>query len=429
MEWRMNASVEPARAGRAAVDAVFVVLSLSIAACASAPRPAPAAEAAGDPVAQLEEELRTRPGDGAVMYALAMYNDRAGDTGRALDWLEQLAATSWDAGIDPTDFATCSLREHERFDAARAELERRWIRVPGAREQARVAERDLLPEGMEIDPTSGAILLSSGRKRKVVRVEPDGTTRDVVGPARDGLLATLGLRVDRARGVLWVASVAAPFMESASDTPAGVSRLHAFELATGSLRARFELEAPSLLNDVAVLPDGRAVVTDSAADALWITGDGRLEPFLPAGALSGPNGIAASADGAILYVATWRGIVVVDVAARRAEPLRLPPGTTNLSGIDGLYLADGALVGIQNAVGRPRVVRVPLGADRRSGVRVDVLESGSDVVDNPTTGSVVGGALVFLARRNRESAFAGGATRPAELDDIVLASVRLGNAP
>jgi hypothetical protein len=121
--------------------------------------------------------------------------------------------------------------------------------------------------------------------------------------------------------------------------------------------------------------------------------------------------------------------VVVDVATRRAELLRLPPGTTNLSGIDGLYLADRALVGIQNAVGRPRVVRVPLGVDGRAGTRVDILEAGSAIVDNPTTGAIVDGALVFLARRNRESAFTGGATPPLALDDIVLASVLLRDAP
>jgi hypothetical protein len=127
-------------------------------------------------------------------------------------------------------------------------------------------------------------------------------------------------------------------------------------------------------------------------------------------------------------VATWRGIVVVDVATRRTEPLRLPPGTTNLSGIDGLYLPDGALVGIQNAVGRPRVVRVPLDADGREGARVDVLDSGSALVDNPTTGVVVEGALVFMARRNRESAFAAGAARPPALEDILIVSVLLGDA-
>jgi hypothetical protein len=45
------------------------------------------------------------------------------------------------------------------------------------------------------------------------------------------------------------------------------------------------------------------------------------------------------------------------------------------------------------------------------------------VVDNPTTGVIVGDELVFLARRNRESAFTDGAT--PVLEDIVIARVPL----
>ena len=376
-------------------------------------------------VTQLEAELRATPGDGAVLYALAMRHDRLGRVAPALGWLEQLARTDWDAGLDPADFVNSRSRAAARYDAARAAIERRWRRAPRAREFVRIGERDLLPEGMERDPGSGELLLSSGRKRKVVRVAPTGATRDVIGPAQDGLLATLGLRVDGARGLLWVASAAAPFMERADDTPAGTSRLHAFDLASGQLRARYELAGPSLLNDVAVLSDGRAVVTDSASDGLWITGGDRLEPLLPAGTLSGPNGLVLAATGDLLYVATWRGIVVVDWRARRADPLRLPTGATNLAGIDGLYLHDGALIGIQNAVGHPRIVRLPLAEDGRAATRIDVIESGSPIVDNPTTGVIVEAAFVFMARRNREHAFANGPPARDALEDIVIAAVDL----
>lgn len=42
-----------------------------------------------------------------------------------------------------------------------------------------------------------------------------------------------------------------------------------------------------------------------------------------------------------------------------------------------------------------------------------------------TTSVVAGGKLVFLARRNREHAFANGAPAPGELEDIVVAAVPL----
>lgn len=404
-----------------------IVLSVVVA-CGQAPGAALPAKppAVGDEtLAQLETELQAEPANAAVIYALAMRNDRLGRVAEALRWLEQLAGTTWDLGVDPADFVNSRAQATSRYDAARIAIEARWGRAPTARELVRIADRDLLPEGMDRDPTRGELLLSSGRKRKVIAVAPDGSMRNVVSARQDGLLATLGLRVDAARGLLWVANAAALFMEHAEDTPAGVSRLHAFELASGRLHARYELTGPSLLNDVAVLPDGRAVVTDTVADALWVTGDDKLEPLLPAGTLSSPNGLTLSASGDLLYVATWRGIVIVDWRARRAEPLHLPAASTSLAGIDGLYLHGNALVGIQNAVGHPRVVRIRMAADGHAVTDIEVIESGSPIVDNPTTGVIFGNELLFLARRNREHGFTGGAATPVLLEDIVVASVPL----
>jgi sugar lactone lactonase YvrE len=396
-------------------------LLMVVAACAHPPA-APMSVVPDPLVVQLESERRAEPDRGAIVYALAMRNDRLGNAAEAVRWLDVLAGMTWDAGLDVADFATSRAALPGRFAAARVAVERGWRQAPRARELLRVGERDLLPEGMERLP-GGELLLSSGRKRKVVAIAADGIARDLLAPAQDGLLATLGMRIDGARGLLWVASAAAPFMERADEVPAGTSRLHAFALPTGRLHARYELAGPSLLNDVAVLPDGRAVVTDSAADALWVTADGRLEPLLPAGTLSGPNGVATSASGELLYVASWRGIVVVDWRARRAAPLGLPPGATDLAGIDGLYVHGGGLVGIQNAVGRPRVVKVALAADGRSATAITIVESGAAVVDNPTTGVIVGDDLIFLARRNREHAFMGEGT--PVLEDIVIATVRI----
>jgi sugar lactone lactonase YvrE len=391
-------------------------------ACATPPPAAP--KAAAGPIAELEAELRERPDDGAVLYALAMLNDRAGKAEEALAWLGRLAATSWDAGVDPADFLASRASAPERFAALRSSLDGKARTVKSAEAWVRIAQRDLLPEGIALDPITGDYLVSSERKRKIVRVSRDGAVRDFVPDAKDGLLGTLGIGVDARRGVVWVASVTLPAMEDTKDAPPDTSRLHAFDLATGALRARYELHGTTLLNDVAVLPDGRAVVTDSSASELYVTGAKELERLVPAGSVVEPNGIALSPDGARLYVATWRGIQVVDWKARATTPLALPAGTTSLAGIDGLYVHGGALLGIQNAVGRPRVVRIPLAPDGRSGARVDVLESGSPIVDNPTTGVIEGDAFVFLAQRNREASFRpNGPAGP--LGDVVLARVKL----
>lgn len=109
------------------MNARMTVALFLMTACGLAPRAT--TPAASGPVAALEEELRARPGDGAVMYALAMYSDRGGDAAQALVWLERLAATTWDAGLDVADFETSGGRDD--FAEVRARVERKWVRVEG----------------------------------------------------------------------------------------------------------------------------------------------------------------------------------------------------------------------------------------------------------------------------------------------------------
>src|SRR5687768_16019793 len=128
---------------------VVVVVVASILAGACGGRPAPKPTATDEVIVQLEAELREAPDNGAVIYALAMLHDRLRHVDEAVRWLDRLATTPWDGGIDPADFGTLRAEAADRYDAARLAIERRWTAVPTARELVRVAERDLLPEGME----------------------------------------------------------------------------------------------------------------------------------------------------------------------------------------------------------------------------------------------------------------------------------------
>lgn len=132
--------------------------------------------------------------------------------------------------------------------------------------------------------------------------------------------------------------------------------------------------------------------------------------------LSWPNGIAVSDDQRHLYVADFRGVTRFDVTDKTKETV----GKGMLSGIDGLSFHRGTLIGIQNAVGKPRVVRIHL-ADGR----VEVLETKNAAFEIPTTGAVAGSDYWFIANPGLRS-FDGSTIWPMEkLEEPVMLRIPL----
>ncbi len=68
-----------------------------------------------------------------------------------------------------------------------------------------------------------------------------------------------------------------------------------------------------------------------------------------------------------------------------------------MNGIDGLVYSDGGLVAIQNGIQPHRVIRLDLTPDGLGIARGRILEMNHPDFDEPTLGTVVGGALYFIA--------------------------------
>lgn len=362
-----------------------------LAACA-APRPA-----ADDPVAQVEARARAHPADGSLRYVLALLEERAGRPERALARLQELLPLSWDYALDDTDFPKTGALPGYREVAA--ELARREPRVVRGEVARVLAEREIRPEGIAWDPDARAFYLGHAPGRGVMMVPLEGPVRPLALPGPGDMLAPLGMKVDPAARVLWVASVAFPLMGGYTDADAGRSRLVALELPGGAARLSLPLgskDAPSQLNDLAPLPGGRVVVTDSQSGALYaadLDADA-LRVLSPAGTFESPNGIAAADDGATLYVADLFGLSAVDPATGAARRLDAAPGSCT-GGVDGLSFASGRLVGIQNLFGAPRIWSValtPAGLGPPT-----ILASGDPRLQGPTTGAVAEGALWLIA--------------------------------
>lgn len=366
----------------------LLLLPLIFAACASAP-----------------------PADAPRIYILAQSHDEAGNAVQVARSLERLDELAWENGVNRADIRKTA--DHPAVRAAMAKLDARQARVNNARVAFTIhGQRDLVPEGIAYDPVDDVFYLSSIYRRKVVRVDRNGVARDFTAEAQDGMLSGLGMKVDAARRLLWVISTGTPEMRDTTEADQKRSILAAYDLRDGHLVRKIEA-TPAQLNDLTLLSDGSLFATDMGrskvmrlapnGDAFEEWADGFLYP----------NGIAVSADERELYVADFRGITRFTLSDKTREQIE---SRALLNGIDGLNFVDGKLIGIQNAIGAPRVLRI----DPSSG-DVEILESQNALFEIPLTGAVVGDEYWFIANPGLRSFDASHNLWPEEkLQDLVM---------
>ncbi|HET7437488.1 MAG TPA: SMP-30/gluconolactonase/LRE family protein [Thermoanaerobaculia bacterium] len=251
--------------------------------------------------------------------------------------------------------------------------------------------RDLIPEGIAYDAESDSFFISSIYRRKVVKAGASGV-HDFIAEGQEGMLSSLGMKIDAKRRLLWVASCAAPEMRGYTRDDEGKAALFAYNLGDGALVRKLvtgDASHHALLNDLAILDDGTLLVTDSERGAVYrvLPQVDRLEPYLDG--FHYPNGIALSDDQHTLFVADSEAITRIDLTDA-AEPRK--SGTLPVPGVDGLSFYRGDLIAIQNHTANPRVVRIRTGDGS-----VQTLESGNVLFDIPTTGVVAKDAYYFVA--------------------------------
>ena len=228
------------------------------------------------------------------------------------------------------------------------------------------------PEGVTVDPTTGAVYTNSANTGVVFRVDPDTgasvRVADPLGlgdspPAKPASVA-LGLKAD-GQGRLWVAG-------------ARTGSMHVVDIATGERLARFITpEGPWLINDVAVTPDA-AYFTDTLRPVLWrvardSVADAALEPWLSFegtaleyGEEPNLNGIVATPDGRYLIVVLMKTgrLFRIDTHTREVAPI--DTGDSALDGGDGLALIGQRLFLVRQSAGE--VVALDLSADLATAV-------------------------------------------------------------
>ncbi len=296
--------------------------------------------------------LAVFPDSPHLRLAMARASAAAGDAETCLQMLTRLAAIG--GKIDLTTIeAVKPFLERQDFQSLTRALTPNDLPPPAAESVHTLHGADLWNEGIACDRKTGALYAGSVKQAKIVRVS-DGVQEDFGSTAQDSLLEVLGLHIDEERRRLWAVTgkdeEAPDGKHDFGEMPRG-NAIVVYDLDTGRQMSKFTMIPDGrihLWNDVTVIPDGTAYFTDMAVGEISrIRPGGSPELFLVLADHNYPNGIAASPDGLLLYVACLEEILVIDVADGSSSPLNRGPDICTGLG-DGLALSEGNLFIVQN---------------------------------------------------------------------------------
>lgn len=282
-----------------------------------------------------------------------------------------------------------------------------------------------LVESVARDAARGRWLIAMIRDRTIMALDDAGAVSPFLAPDED-IGGVLGLAMDAPAGVLWAATAPLPpaMHGRAAEAPPLVSALLKIDAASGRVLARYPAPAEQMLGDVVLAPDGTVYV--AGGDLFQLKpGSEALEVLLPAGPMRSPQGMAVTPDGAGLIAADYSsGLWRVDRATGAATRLE-GPVNASLIGVDGL-ISDGRFVyALQNGVAPQRVLKLTPDADWTRIEAVEVLAANLPRLDEPTTGLVHEGELVFVSRSQWSDFDGAGALRTPDPEPALISRLRL----
>jgi len=253
-------------------------------------------------------------------------------------------------------------------------------------------KKDLIPEGIAIDPSSKKVYLNSLKKQKIVRSDLDGThAEDFIGSKEYGYLSGFGMTIQG--DTLFALGNSLPKSNNSSV-------LLMMNSTSREFIASYTLNSDEViyLNDIATTPNGDAYITDSESDTLYaLTGAKKaLEVFFTHEEIKHSNGIAASDDGKYLYLATYTsGIRILDIASKK---LLNPPN--QFKGIDGMKFHKNTLIAIVNGkrdLSQNGVFQFELNPERTEILSEKKIMSFFNPSDIPTTFAIHDDHMYFVS--------------------------------
>ena len=376
--------------------------------------------------------LEITPSHPLIVYNVSCMHSLLGNTDEAIRWLNRYAEMGAGLGADAAnepDFA--SLKETPEFRDILKKIESNKQPILRSEEAFRIAEKDLIPEGMAYDPSEEAFYFSSVYKSKILKMNRDGSFSNFTDERQDGLRSVLGMKVDAGRRMLWAISIVGnPGMKEYNPMEQGQSSVFKYDLDTGKLIKRYgpiEDGYDHILNDVVITRQGDAYITDTNTGEIYVISHERdtLEQFIGSDAFMYLNGIALSPDERSLYVADAGNMIFrIDLESRSFQGLIHPESVTTY-GIDGLYYYGNSLIAVQNQM--QRITRFFLNESGDEITRCEIIEANNPLFEKfPTTGALVGNTFFYMANTQIRSFNRDGSIFPMDqLEEVVVLKVVL----
>lgn len=379
---------------------------------------------------EIEKAVELLPGNTRLSYVLARAHALTGKKAEALKRLGLLV----DMGLayeTETDKDFDGLRGDKAFQAIMAKVKELKKPVINSTLGFSIKERDLFPEGIAYNPVDKTFFLSSLAKNKVARFDGNGkSTGDFAKSRQDGLMSTVGMRVDAKRLVFWVCSNYGYPSESLEKekVPFGSAMVSKYDLKTGKLIKNYPLpaEGKHFLNDVALAPDGTAYLSDSHVPGVFrVDAEAdKIERFVDLPGYVYPNGITYSPETHKIFVACSNHVVVVDAQTKAVSTLAHPDNFL-ISGGDGMYYYKNSLIAVQNSVKPERVIRIQLDKKQERAVDLTVMERNNPDIEIPTTGAIADGYFYFIANSQMMKINKGKLPPLDQLGEIKILKIKL----
>lgn len=273
--------------------------------------------------------------------------------------------------------------------------------IPRGRITATLPDSTFWPEGVDYDPRTQRFYVASIRHGTIAEVGADGQVREMLPRHAPRISAMLGVRVDPVRSVLWATTSGMPQFEGYQPTDSGVAALLRIRISDGVIEARWDLPVVTgghVLGDLAVGPSGDVYITDSTQPVLYRlrAGTDTLQRYTHP-LFRSLQGVAPTADGKALYVADYsHGLLRVDLATGDVSRLADAPGATSL-GCDGIALSGNSIIAVQNGVAPAQIMRYDVDALGIRIVHASVVDRDLTMAPEPTIGTLVGDAFVYVA--------------------------------
>ena len=252
-------------------------------------------------------------------------------------------------------------------------------------------QKDLIPEGITINPKTQTIFLNSLRHSKIVRCNMDGSNpKDFITDNQFGYLPGFGMFVKG--DTLYALGNSLPKKNSKSI-------LLLLNAKTGEFINSFSPKDTTFkyLNDLAVASNGDVFITESNSNKIYTIQAKKafLEIFLDTDELKNSNGITISDDGKYLYIASnKKGIRIMDRQTKRI----VNHSNQDYTGIDGLKFYKNSLIGIMNAKKGDEngIYRYFLNKENNEITRKEKIFSFKDESKISTTFSTLEGYMYFV---------------------------------